>query len=369
MPVIADGDNLNKRAVGGARDIFLIDRRLQKTAAETRGPFKPAVDDPRRQRVDQLAAIVFDRVVFLKPRAQHRHADQHWQAGFDEHARTRRIGVGLAEISDRGGTGRCFPVAEILADQRLEHLGVIIARNHDDCLVGPIPAIAECTQRRGSGGVERVRRANGRPGAERLPGKKSLTRRIADLLLRAQPFAQFGQHGAAFGIDRRGVQKRARHHPRQDLDRLIKARRGRARQIQLVDRLCWRRCGIGVRPEGRAQALPDAFCLFVRNETRPAKAQMLVEMGKALFAWALHQRTRVDGNAYRHLVRRHAIATHGIAQPVGQLAEHPFGIGRNVAATVKPRPGWLDRSLCRNGMHLALRNRRNGQRKGEEERG
>src|SRR3546814_15162782 len=73
----------------------------------------------------------------------------------------------------------------------------------------------------------------------------------------------------------------------------------------------------------------------------------------ALFVGFEH-RTDVHAHADRHLPRRHAIVAHGITHAVGEDAELPRGVARNVAAGVKP-VGVLRPALRGRGRSTVLR--------------
>ena len=62
---------------------------------------------------------------------------------------------------------------------------------------------------------------------------------------------------------------------------------------------------------------------------------MLDQVGEAALAFVFIKRAGVDPHPHRHLPRRHAVAPHGVAQAVGQLAEAPIRIGGDVAALVE----------------------------------
>src|SRR3546814_7333653 len=64
--------------------------------------------------------------------------------------------------------------------------------------------------------------------------------------------------------------------------------------------------------------------------------QMFEQMRVAALFVGFEHRTDVHAHADRHLPRRHAIVAHGITHAVGEDAELPRGVARNVAAGVKP---------------------------------
>ena len=97
---------------------------------------------------------------------------------------------------------------------------------------------------------------------------------------------------------------------------------------------------------------------------------MFEQMRIAALALFLVERSGVDPHADRDLVGRDAIVAHCIAHAVGQFAEGPFLIARDIAALVDPRRAVGGREILRRGRRRFLRKQglRSEQRSGKDER-
>ena len=85
-----------------------------------------------------------------------------------------------------------------------------------------------------------------------------------------------------------------------------------------------------------------------------------------LFVW----HNDLDADTDRHLTRRNTVAANGIFHTVGELAECPFLVDRNVAAAIQPWHGCKCGGFGGNNGRFALRHRwkRDGER-GEDRKG
>ena len=79
---------------------------------------------------------------------------------------------------------------------------------------------------------------------------------------------------------------------------------------------------------------------------------MFEQVGKAALLIGLVERSRVDPDADRDLVGRHAVLAGGIAQAIVEHTEAPLAIDRDIATLVQPR-GFVGR-LERGGGRLRL---------------
>ena len=289
LPVVTQRDDIDEGPVDRTAYVILADACLQVAAPRPRPRFQPPIDHLQRQQVDQYLLVIHDRVINLFPRPGDDHRDEPGQGRFDDNPADIGNLLRLAEVRNGPALALALPLGKMLIEQLLEHGRITVACDNNHRLLRTIPALMEQLQHPGGCGTERFRRPDRRAVGQALAGEEQFPRGVLHDRLRTSPLAQFGQYDRTLRIYGGNAQSRGTHHARQDFQALVEARLGRIGQIQLVDGLRRRGFSIAVAAEGRAQALPDPFCLAVRDMGRAAEGQMLHEMGKSLFFLGLHQ--------------------------------------------------------------------------------
>ena len=181
----------------------------------------------------------------------------------------------------------------MLVQQLLKQRRVTIPSDNDHRLLWPIPALMERLQHLRSRGAQRLGRADRCTVGQTLTGKEQFACGILYFGLRTSAFPQFRQHHGALRIDRGCTQSRRPHHARQNFQAFVEAGFVGVGQVQFVDGLG--RCGFGiaVAAKCRAQTLPDALGLAIRDVGRTTKCKMLHEMGESLLRVGFHQRSDI----------------------------------------------------------------------------
>ena len=349
--------------IGRAHGLFLADLRREIAPPGACACFEPAIDDRLRQRIDHDPLVVGHRVMHRPPRAQHAIDQLARQIGFDDDPgrsdRGQSCGaLGCHRIAERRlGRPRthALPVAEILGDVGLQLRRIDIANRDDHAVFRAIPALVIGPHR---ALVRREQRRLGpdhRARAELLPGKQRGLLLIHHALGGAAAFALFREHDRHFGADIRLRQGRRDHHAREELEAGIDRTCIGIGQVELERRAERPGLRIGIAAEARAKALPHRDRLPFIKVLRLAEHQMLEQVRKTHFAWCFVHRADIHADPDRDLIRRHAVLAHRIAHPVGQFAEDPFLVLRNVAAAIEPGSLRVVGSKHRSGRSALLR--------------
>ena len=280
--------------------------------------------------------------------------------------------LGLAEIGRRDQRPLALPVAETLLDQRsqLRRLDIADRRRPRCSRAGTSDrgTRAPSLGRACSVSLRADRRAGWRAAGRRrsscaLPRPRAARRRRARAFRRAR--------SAGLPTNPLVAQRRLADHARKQLEALLELGRRR----RWAGRACrpsgsawsrhWCRCRTSRRAAGRSGSPRRRRGTCSRGTVRCS-----IRWAKPCSLSLLVERTGVDADADRDLVGRHAVVAHGIAQAVGQLAEHPFAYraghrcrGR-ATGSVLPR---VQVSRCRLRA-LVLRRQRRTEKEEREER-
>ncbi len=219
----------------------------------------------------------------------------------------------------------------------------------------------ECAQRRRIGalharlGPDRQALDIRRLGIEKRRHVVPVVERVAFAL------AQFGQHHAAFAIDRGRIEPQFAGGFAHQHQRGVQQHRIGARQIELIHRAFECRGGIGIRAKRQACALQHLDHVAIGQVRATLERHVFDKMRQAPLIIALVQRSGIDHQPHHRGARRRAVRSHDRAHAIAQLAETEPGIGCDIAMRHRPVGLWRPCHQPRVGGRTA-RHQRGGER-------
>ena len=147
-----------------------------------------------------------------------------------------------------------------------------------------------------------------------------------------------GKNDAAFGIDFFGLEESSvgevAHHGEGEIEGGF----GEVGEVEHVDGLVERGVGVGVGPEGDAEALHLRDQLFgVGEVARAIENHVLQEVGHAALVVGFHEGAGVDVETERNALGRFGVGNDDVAEAVFEGAEGGALVGGNVTGFVGPR--------------------------------